>query len=178
MVEHFVCDKPAPHSTLVLIHEGRLLGASSVFQYNLRETPGGEVVDNESTVEISVTVADDLHHQGIGSLLLTQAKEYAVASGKTYAYFSFEPGNEISRRAITKVLGSSNIVAGSTNPLDKFFRLTDTVRYPELELAMRRFCGEIAPAEEPVHSRHLSLGKFGHQVVKTIEILLPHELRP
>lgn len=187
LVDHFLSDQSYSHTLLLLMHHKNLLGACSIYPHRLRGTPGGDIVDTEHVVEFSATVADELQGQGLGKLLLTRARDYAIANGSTHAYFGFEPGNQASRHVVDRVFGSNNLIAGATNPRDKYYRLINspTDDYATLEQAMCSYCdGKLI---EPIQSlddanvmTRFSRTNFGRRVIQALndaDISLPESFK-
>lgn len=148
IVDYFVLRKENHHQMLLILHKDRLIAAASLFDYCLKDAENSDTV-----VEISVTVADGMQGQSLGSILISEAVYAAVMAGKTHAYTSFNQGNEKSRRVVTRILGTANLVAGQSNLCDKFWRLpgVDTKLHEDLEIKMKYFCGDdIAPEFESI----------------------------
>ena len=187
LVDHFLSDQSYPHTLLLLMLRKHLLGACSIYPHRLRSTPGSDIIDTNHVVEFSATIADELQGQGLGKLLLTRARDHAVANGSTHAYFGFEPANQASRHVVDHVFGSDNLVAGATNPRDKYYRLIvpPADDYAILEQAMRSYCD--SKQTEPIQilddaniMTRFSRTNFGRriiQVLDTIEVSLPENLR-
>ncbi len=186
LVDHFLEGRTHPHVMLLLLHEQRLLGAASVFRHQLRASAFGEIIDTIHVAELSVTIADELQGQGLGKLLLSQARQFAIDAAFTHVYFSFEPANHASRRMVESVCGVDQLVAGASNPRDKYFRITP--HDPELDLieqTMRVYCDDTSESslqstETAQKYPRLSTTKFGRRVLEaleSIEIMLPEGLR-
>lgn len=169
IVDYFVWKSRHPHKILALMHDDKLMGACSIFDYTLLIPPNRELVATDNIAEFSITVADQMQGKGIGSWLLEKATIFASEHGKDYAYFSFDAGNERSRRLVRDVCGSSNIVAGRKNPRDKFYRLPNPpgneprALDEQLEYDMRLFCGDeevakdVAQDDGPLFSKRKAL---------------------
>jgi L-amino acid N-acyltransferase YncA len=155
-VEYFRFSNERQHKLFLVTDNDRLVAAASLFNYKV-----GVFEKTDTVVELSLTVADDMHRKGVGSYLLSEAIKTASEDGKTHIYTSFSQGNEPSRKFFTEVFcrifgidsildNASPLVAGATNPLDKFWRLPGVVgsEYEDLELLMKRMCGDTIDASE------------------------------
>ncbi len=186
LVDHFLDGQAHPHAMLLLLHDQHLLGAASIFHHQLRASPSEDVVDTTHVAELSITIADQLQCKDLGKLLMAQARQFAVNTGCTHAYFGFEPTNEASRRMVEAVCGADQLVAGANNPRDKYYRIaTFDPSLERLEQTMRRYCDDVSdvnnqPTEEAPKYARFSTAKLGRKVLEaleSIEIKLPEGLR-
>lgn len=186
LVDHFLDGRRHPHAMLLLMHEQQLLGAASIFGHTLRALAYGEVTDTSHVAELSVTVTDELQGQGLGKLLLTQARQYAISAGYTHVYFGFESANEASRRMVERVCGAEQLVAGATNPRDKYYRLTmPSLDFSDIEQTMRAYCDGETPLLEDLEDHsyryprlaHTKLGRKVLDTLESIDIVLPSGFR-
>ena len=124
VVDYFVFSQQHHHKMLLLLHEAKLIGACSIFDYPLRDSMGSStVINTDDVVELAVTISDEQQGKKLGTVLLEQAVQVAGADGKTHVYTSFNSDNDRSRRLVERILGSANIVAGKDNLQDKFWRI-------------------------------------------------------
>ncbi|MEZ6330814.1 MAG: GNAT family N-acetyltransferase [Candidatus Saccharimonadales bacterium] len=163
---------------LLLLHEAKLIGACSIFDYPLRDSMGSStVIDTDDVVELAVTISDEQQGKKLGTVLLEQAVQVAGADGKTHVYTSFNSSNDRSRRLAERILGSANIVAGKDNLQDKFWRIPGVPAddYMILENAMRLYCGdESTELDDTKRGNRIDrIGKFGRDILSKIPI--PHD---
>lgn len=194
IVQTFLYNSAYPPEVVTLVHEDELIGACSIFRHQLRAKPGGDIVDTEHVVELSLTIADKYQRRGVGTTLLEAASRLAAEPdtiqtedgektipGAAYAYCSFEADNEASRKLIRSVLGSANLVAGATNPRDKYYRLPTDPNQPldfdpaELERYMHVMCDDPVPevmdTNENETLRTSQLRKYGRRALRALRHL-------
>lgn len=156
---HFVgFDDGRYHSSIAILHDDKIIGAASIFE------PKVEHLREKRIVEVSITIADRYHRQGLGAQLLQRAVAQAAEDGFCYVLATFHKENDPSRGLVDKVLVPTNLVAGHDDLEERCYRIGP--EDPEEDSAIQRILsGDVSPEAIKQHRRSTRSHEHGRPMM-------------